>query len=332
MSKYNYIVLGSDWDLYQFSYSDLQAVDNAKYIAGNFPPKDSLKGLIYRLHFEPSLNRKINLPFKQLWNSKYFDATFPDNKPLCFVVFNNWICLNVDIVSYLRRTYKGCKVVWICQDLISTQKLRYTNEPYDANKIKQQFDLVLSFDQNDCKTYGFIYHPLVFSSFHGTIEQMEESDIYMLARAKNRLDDIMGVYEVLRDSGLKVDMLLSGVDEKDQKYKDEIKYINSKGINYAENLQHILHSKCILEIMQKNGAGFTQRGCEAVCLGKKLLTNNAFISGEPFFNPEYISTFSTPDTIDREFVRHIKDEVEVDYNYKEKMSPIELLDYIEKRL
>lgn len=332
MNKYNYIVLGSDWDLYKFSYSDLYSLSNAKYIAGNFPPKKTLKGILYRMHFDQKINSKIKLPFKRIWNNSYFDTKFDTTRPLCFIVFNNWICLNIGIVDYLRRSYKGCKIVWICQDLISTQKLRYTNKPYDVEKIQRQFDLILSFDQNDCKKYGFVYHPLVFSSYNGQLQEMPYSDIYMLAQAKNRLGDILDIYEELRDKGLKIDFHIAGVKKQDRKYPDEIHYIDGKGLTYAENIQHILHTKCILEIMQKNGAGFTQRGCEAVCLGKKLLTNNEFIKSEPFFRSNYISTFKSPKDIDMDFLKHIPDNVDVDFNYKEKMSPVELLDFIEKRL
>ncbi len=71
--------------------------------------------------------------------------------------------------------------------------------------------MVLSFDARDCVTYGFVYHPLVFSSYHGKLKNMPYSDIYMLAHAKNRLNDICRVYGVLKDNGLKINMLLAGV-------------------------------------------------------------------------------------------------------------------------
>lgn len=332
MNKYNYIVLGSDWDLYKFSYSDLYSLSNAKYIAGNFPPKKSLKGILYRVHFNQKINSIINIPFKGFWNHTYFNVDFAENKQLCFIIFPNWVSLDIGIADYLRKTYKDCKVVLMFQDLVSTKRMRYTNAPYDINKIKKQFDLIISFDQNDCAKYGFEYHPLVFSSYNGQLQEMPYSDIYMLAQAKNRLGDILDIYEELRDTGLKIDFHIAGVKKQDRKYSGEIHYIDGKGLTYAENIQHILHTKCILEIMQKNGAGFTQRGCEAVCLGKKLLTNNEFIKSEPFFRSDYISTFKHPKDIDMDFLKHISDNVDVDFNYKEKMSPIELLDFIEKRI
>lgn len=112
---------------------------------------------------------------------------------------------------------------------------------------------------------------------------MPYSDIYMLAHAKNRLNDICRVYGVLKDNGLKINMLLAGVAPEDRKYRDEIIYLESgRKISYEDNLQYVLHTRSILEVMQANGAGFTQRTCEAVCLGKKLLTNNTYIESAPF--------------------------------------------------
>ena len=142
---------------------------------------------------------------------------------------------------------------------------------------------------------------------------------------------IFKIYTILKDNNLKPNLLLAGVDIQDQKYKDEITYLN-KSIPYEENLQYIFHTHCILEVMQKNGIGFTQRACEAVCLGKKLLTNNPHIKNEPFFNLEYISTFTSPNDIDSDFLKKIKDPIDINYHYKEKMSPIELLNFIENYL
>ena len=237
------------------------------------------------------------------------------------------------IVEYLKIKFPEAKLVCMLQDLVSTQQVRFSKERFDCDRIKQQFDLVLSFDARDCVTYGFVYHPLVFSSYHGKLKNMPYSDIYMLAHAKNRLNDICRVYGVLKDNGLKINMLLAGVAPEDRKYRDEIIYLESgRKISYEDNLQYVLHTRSILEVMQANGAGFTQRTCEAVCLGKKLLTNNTYIESAPFFNSTYISTFTTVDDIDLDFVKKIKEPVDVDYHYKEKMSPIELLDFIEERL
>ena len=215
MDKYNYVILGSDWDLYKFSYSDLYQFNNVQYIPGPYPPINSLKGLLYRIHFNPTINRLVKLPFKTAWNDSYFKHRFPVSKPFCFIVFMNWIKQDVGITTYLREKFPNAKLVCILQDLASTH-------PFYCNNLKKQFDLVLSFDPGDCATYGFIYHPLVYSSYHGKIKKMPYSDVYMLAKAKNRLNDIFKIYTILKDNNLKPNLLLAGVDIQDQKYKDEI--------------------------------------------------------------------------------------------------------------
>ena len=80
-------------------------------------------------------------------------------------------------------------------------------------------------------------------------------------------------------------------------------------MDYRANLQHVAHTKCLLEIMQKGQASFTQRGAEAVCLGKKLLTNNSIIDKEPFYNPKYVSKFDDPQDMDEAFIAKIPEEI-----------------------
>ena len=103
-------------------------------------------------------------------------------------------------------------------------------------------------------------------------------------------------------------------------------------MDYGDNLQHVIHTKCLLEIMQKGQIGYTQRAVEAVCLGKKLLTNNPIIKDAPFYKQEFISQFEKSGDIDIAFINNIPDSELIDYQYKEKLSPIELLDFIDERL
>lgn len=333
MDKYNYIILGSDWDLYLFSYSDIFDFPNVRYISSPFPTPKTFKRLLYRLHFSPLINKFVNIPGKGLWNNTYFRSDFTVEKQLCIIMFSNWFEMENGIVDYIRSKYKDARIVCIVNDLIKTRKFRFSKTTLNPSFLNKEFDLVLSFDQGDCEKYGYVYHPLVFSEYKGKKENLPQSDVYMLARAKNRLREIYDVYDKLTDTGLNVNLLLSGVDEKDRRKDSEIRYVEGKGISYEENLQHILNTKCILEVMQTGGKGYTQRGCEAVCLGKKMLTNNPLIKQAPFYNPAFISTFHNAQDLDMDFLRRIKSENEVaDYHYKERMSPVELLNFIEKRI
>ena len=314
--KYYYVIFGSGWDLYKQSYSDLNKVDDAIYISDEIIRRNVLR----RFHLG-KVNNYVDLPLKGLWNGCYFKNPFPEDRELCFVFFRNWLELDkqVGLISYLKLNYPGAKFVFFLQDL-------FNNYSYPI----EIFDMVLSFDQGDCEKYGFIYHPLVFSYYHGGQEDLPCSDVYFLGQAKDRLEEILSVYEFLRNKGLKCDFHITNVLPEKQRYIDEIDY-NSL-FSYEKNLQHVLHSKCVLEIMQHGGLGMTQRAVEIVGLDKMLLTNSARIKEAPFYNPECICQFSSLSDINDSFIEKIKMGVKIKYDYKKNLSPLNLLDFIDERL
>lgn len=103
-------------------------------------------------------------------------------------------------------------------------------------------------------------------------------------------------------------------------------------MDYQTNFQHILHTKCLLEVMQQNGTGYTQRMCEAVALDKKIITNNSKINEAPFYNDKFILKYSEPSEITKDFCDAIKRKEVIDYHYKENFSPNELLAFINEKL
>lgn len=320
---YNFVIFGSDWDLYKISYSDLEAVGIVRYISTPYEYRSKISKFLYQLHWAYSINKYIYLPYKCVWNSGYFINDFQNDNPICFVFFASSCKYEKDgLVKYLRDSYPDCKMVCFFQDLIHLQ------QNLDINHIKKTFDLVLSFDQAECQKYELVYHQLVFSKYPIKLTpEIQECDVYFLGKAKNRLNEIINVYEFLRSKNLKCKFYLVGVEKEKQIYTDEINYIDS--MSYIENLQHVVSSKCLLEIMQKNGTGYTQRMCEAIAYDKRILTNNKEVVTASFYNENYISVFSDSTDIDISF---LKESEIVDYNFKEQLSPRELLSFIENKL
>ena len=99
---------------------------------------------------------------------------------------------------------------------------------------------------------------------------------------------------------------------------------------YEENLQRIRKTRCMLEIMQQGGHGYTLRYCEAIALGKKLATNNPEIEKAPFYNEKFISVFKNVEEFDPQFI--LNGDREVDYNYLPELSPLKLLEFIDARV
>lgn len=287
----SFVIFGSDWDLYKQSFSDIFDKDNVSYIcepSKSMPFRDKI---LYGIQHNKHLYRRYILPISNHW-FPYYIKDICENIPqegenVIFIFQPKWL---VDeyygFVTYLKNKYPKAKFVLFLCDLFCTIQSNKRGQEITIDEIQRMFDLTVSFDQNDCKQYGFIYHPLVFSSYHGEIKNMHDSDVYFLGKVKNRFKDIIGCFERLYENDVKADFWLVGVDKNEQVYKDLIHYPIS--MSYQDNLQHVLHCNCELEIMQVGGFGYTQRMCEVISLDKKLITNNPMVHEAPFYNPDYI--------------------------------------------
>lgn len=329
-----FVIFGSEWDLYKQSFSDIFGKGNVSYICGPSKSISYIDKVLYRFQHEKHLYRRYILPIKKHWFPCYIrdvsDNLPHDGENIVFIFQRKWLVDEYQgFVSFLKEKYPKAKFVLFLCDLFSTIQSK-GGKRMTIDEIKNLFDLIISFDQNDCKRYGFIYHPLVFSSYHGVIKNMPQTDVYFLGKAKNRLPEIIGCFEQLWKYNVKTDLWLVGVKPEEQVYKDKIHYVSS--MSYLENLQHVLHCNCELEIMQAGGFGYTQRMCEVISLDKKLITNNPTVHEAPFYNPDYIFQIEKPSDITKEMCEKIKKRESVDYHYKEKLSPIEFLEFIEEKL
>lgn len=330
--QYNFVVFGEDWDLYQCAFSDLNKLKNAIYISGNKPPKKTLKGFFYRLHFRPELNRKKKMPFLKIWNNFYFQKQFNDNKPICFIFLATFASYakETDFIPYLRRKYDGCKIVLFKTDLITKSKNVFTGVPLPIEYFKENFDLIISYDKGDCKRYGFKYYPTIFSQIELTNSTVSSCDVYFAAKYKGRLPVLITIYDQLTNAGLKCDFYIYGAPLATQIKRKGIHYIE-KMMSYTENLSHSAKAKCLLEIMQNDADGYTYRTWESLSYNKLFITNNQHISTAPFYNEKFmqIITESNNYYIPESFIIKIQKDLFVDYNYRQQMSPIKLLEFIE---
>lgn len=329
---YNFVILGSPWELYLSAYSDIINLPDVIYVPE--PQIPAALRLLYKIHLHPKINGIVNIPGKTLWNRLLFDVQFSDNeKPICFILFSDWYCRNTDLIKFIRNKYKDSKIVIMFQDLIGLKHMYYSNEPINIDKLKSEVDLVISFDFNDARKYNIEYHNIPYSkSLDSSSNKPVEYDIYFLGQAKNRLSEILDTYFILNNYHLKLNFILAGVPKKQRKALDGITYVENGAVSYKENLNHIQNSRCILEIMQKNGTGYTIRTLEALAYGKKLLTNNQYILKAPFYNPGYISYFSSPDKINKDFLDNLSVKPDIDDKFITDLSPIKLLEFIEKKL
>ena len=79
--------------------------------------------------------------------------------------------------------------------------------------------------------------------------------------------------------------------------------------------------------MQEGADGFTPRVWESIIYDKHLLTNNGSLSHSEYYNSDYMH-----DVNDSEIVQALKRQVAYDTNQKNKLSPIHLLEFVDKLL
>jgi hypothetical protein len=326
-NNFNYVFIAHDSDDIEILYSDLNKIPTAQLI---IKPavliNNSLLRLFYRLHTSRKINSVFMLPLKNIWNKKIYSLSlkkFDNCMPLCFIIYGRYLVYcGKQLIDYLRHTYPNCKVVCYVGDLIETY-------PRDFSNNLHYFDAVFSLDKMDATNHGFFFLEEPFSVCDIKRDPgLEQSDVTFIGSAKDRLRDILCVYEILQENGLTCDFHITGVKKPEQSYSDRISY--NRKMSFAQVIQHVISSKCILEILQKNMSSPTTRASEAIVYGKKLLSNCSELMEKPYYNPNYISIFSNPNDIDIYFLK--KESGNIDYGYIESLSLLKFVESIGNKL
>lgn len=332
--KYKYVIIGSSWEFYLNAYHDAiihPDVDYHPSYANSFVSKT-----IARIHLSERINKIIPLPFKDIWAKKYIKTNFGNERNLCFLVFGGWVSSNTNILEHIKLLYPHAKVVLMCQDLINTYRKPGLSDNIDINYMKSLSDLIITFDFKEAEKYDLLYHIIPYSAPVSNkniqLNLTQKSDVYFLGQAKNRLPQIMDAYWGLKNRGLCLNFILSNVPEDQRENFEGITYIEGIGISYSDNIANILNSKCILEIMQKNGSGYTSRTLEAIAYGKRLISNNEYLKKAPFYNPDNICVINQSSDIPADFISLIKKHRNVNYDYLPELSPLKLLEFIDEHL
>ena len=145
-----------------------------------------------------------------------------------------------------------------------------------------------TFDEEDAKKFGIKYKTQVcydIKKFISNSKISTSTDLYFCGVDKGRYKIIADLYYNLLAQGLKCDFNI--VPDKHSK-NIIVPELKSNGIGLIENVERLNSTKCVLEIMKKGQRGLTLRTLEAMILGKKLITNNKYITNFSFYSPENI--------------------------------------------
>ncbi len=292
-TKYNYILVGKVLDLYAYAYRQINELDYACF--DDSFTKNKLCYSLERAYWSTKINSILPLPFKKKWvkakikKLKKIYQTIPQKQEnLCFLLFS--LCIPWEKYGFsklLKETFPGCHIIYYLGDLV------------DANPIRREFiqqshpeiDLIYTYDPGDAKKYHLIYHEFPYSDLSKTLPSASpDCDICFIGQAKNRLNDILQAYAVLRDKGFRCSFYVVNSKRQQRLFQKEIHYC--RWISYRKYLQIINNSKVILDISQKGSQGHSVRMNEAIMFQKILLSNNPALKNDSLYNENYMLVYN----------------------------------------
>lgn len=294
--NYNYVILSTDWDVYRQLYADAISRDDVCYVAGPQATKHGLGKFLYRAHFNKKLNRVVKIPFKGIWNRSYFTCPFKDNKPICFVLFRDWVSLDAytGYIDWLKHRYPGSKFVWFLHDFLENHNDFYTGEVLDIDRYKRVFDLVFSCYPSEAHEYGLIFHKVPISKLFEA-GPASRCDVLFVGKDKGRLDRLITIYDVLTRKGARCRFFVLESSRKTVDPAREGIVLLDSPMPYRTCQEWIAESNCLLELRCDSRAGETLRASEALIYGKKLITDYTALKDSPDFDSDNLRLLASDD-------------------------------------
>ncbi|MCR5478292.1 MAG: hypothetical protein K6F27_00345 [Ruminococcus sp.] len=314
--EYVFVSPGSDYG--NAMWSDLRNRNNCVYVDRIIDSTNKIVNIAHHAHFSFRINQMVTMPFKSIWQRKYSlqRVNFNNNKRYCIILTDVSAC-RID-VEYLKKLSRkpNVSLILVFVNVVSKKK------PLTDCRLKY-FDRVFSFDKLDCEKYGFIYHPTIYSVPTRADGLGRKSDAFFVGSyTPKRYDSLIRLYRKMKRAGLRTDFHIVGVPSTEKRING-IKY---KSLEYEEILKRIQYTDCIIEIMNNGQVGHTLRAMEAICLNKKLLTDNRTVKDLEYYNKGYIRYCNPIDSCDTDF---LKNREIIDYNYRGEFSPNRLIEHIE---
>ena len=334
--KYNYVILSTDWDVYRQLYADVVGRDDVCYVAGPQDGKRGLRKMLYRAHFNKKLNRLVKLPFKGIWNPSYFRSPFRDNKPVCFLLFRDWVSLDAytGYIDWLKRHYPGSKFVWFLHDFIVNHNDFYTGEVLDIGHYKSVFDLVFSCHPSEAQEHGLTFHKVPVSRLFDPGNHARQCDVLFVGKDKGRLERLERIYDQLTGKGACCRFFVSEASVKESSREGIV--ILDRPMPYITTHKWISESGCLLELRADSRAGETLRASEALIYGKKLITDYTALKESPDFdtaNIRFLGPGDDTEGVDIQFMTQpLAVPAEKTEAFRKQLSPLAFLEMLDDRL
>lgn len=161
------------------------------------------------------------------------------------------------------------------------------------DSIKQMGYEVWSFDYKDCQKYGLKYNPTFYFESWYNQERFKEPPIYdafYIGRDKGkRADKVEDIQLHLKSLG--IDVVSYHTAPKWYKRFSDHRY--QKYVDFQEMIALELKGKAVLDVVMDQQSGPTLRVFDALCNGRKLITNNPSVKDMRLYNPNNVFVLGT---------------------------------------
>lgn len=271
------------FDINRYIYSDAISQGNVLYIE----PKESVWSryllFFYRNKYGMAIRRKLFIPFRntayQALLQKRSRIRKTDDIIFVFFLTEPWFFGKKGFLAFLRKRYPHGKLVYHITNVI--QNVR--NKP---ERLRQYFDLVTTCNKGDSVQYALPLFPNSCSYIPFDDNCEPRSDCLFVGQAKNRLNDLTIIFDLLTQKGVRCEFYINGVKEEDKRFADKIHY--NQTLDYDVILKKTERTNVVLELLQEGMDTYTLRFPEAVTYGRKLITNNSAVIHEKSYSPENI--------------------------------------------
>ena len=298
-------------------YKDLIEDKNTTVIYVNDNDKGKLVRSIRSAHTCLRAAQYGELPLKEYWYRKILLDHYSDGDVFIFQL-DSAMRVGLKNLEYLRKLNIPSYLILLDSVNAHSWTMKYGRK-YVFSKVWKK---IASFDFSDCINYGFTYLEYAYYSLIPMrYKETTNYDLYYAGRLKEKdtRTDIIKHIANRVNGRIKFKVILTGIKKK--KIEVENANIYKSNLPYEKILENVMDSNCILELLQPGQSNQTVRYFEAVCYGKKLLTNNPNLDKLPFYNSQYMRKINTVEEIDLDWVR--KKEY-VNYNYDNSFSPLRI--------
>lgn len=276
------------------SYYNFDEVVNAgltKYSGHKVNYIDTVGNQVYRNNSDRIFNFLskvfLNNNLKPAMKRKLFISNIKKFEQYQYLIINRPDIIDREVLKFaMDKSETKILLLWDSLEKIPT-----------SPELISLFDVVYSFDSNDCKNYGFEK----IENFHFfddlDINEIKPSyDVVFLGTADGRIENLKKTLGYFKINNIKAKAYIYVPPNKNLKRNVDIE-VFTKITPFKDSFKFALNGKVILDLGHKNQTGLSFRVFEAMAFGKKLITDNKHVKAYDFYNENNIFVIDDIDKI-----------------------------------